>query len=772
MPKYWFYSEGNILGPYGLDELFGLPAFGQGSLVCPEHCTGENPGDWKTADSVPEIAEAVSVGVGGVITSRYSAVFSPPVTYYESQSQQPDYSYEELLDTIDKILGTRTEESSGKPHKSSETDYDVIDKFEIRLSKIQEELEAARWEKNILVEKIRLKEMEQDKKQRQILELEDQLKTALEKLQKYEGGGQTAPSPEAAKPRTEFQKPEEFEASKTDIKSAKVTEKPLPERKEEQDSETGAISSGKLRSLGFTKPKKFFEDEEDISKAGEDAVQEKVLQKDLPGSFAPETPAPAQTGFGGQAAPAPGLSGAQTEKTPDTGKEPPQDMQSTGVIYDFTVIAERPTIFDEKREKVKMTIETEKPSQPAPAAPPHGGEKAVPPDTNHVGVGAVSPPFLKPSEGGRIQPAVWGAAPTSVGGQAKPAELKTPAFTPAQSIGGQAVSEQTLPTMEATEKTKEADAKQAPVAPHTASMPPVAVAEKQDKTERITVSPPKKKEEKTSQAKSPDKKKKMRMTFIATIVVFGAIAAGSLSYFFLGEGVSLSEFSLINFSKKSKESPDGVKEKSVETKAPETAASGQEVSNVPPSPSSHGSQQTPTSSPAAFETASNENIKKVLDIVKNYKLGGGRGTVSNWFGNSFLSGSQSGMNEEWTATILHGNVFVVQYRLLRSKQDPLVYQFEVDIDKNTIVRGINNNAIELLDFPSTAPVVNKKSQEKAVKKPKPKKNTGQVPLLPLPDEPKQEETTLGEPTGFENIPVDSEEKVKYIVAQETDEELF
>ncbi|MCX7647868.1 MAG: hypothetical protein N2Z60_04580, partial [Elusimicrobiales bacterium] len=90
----------------------------------------------------------------------------------------------------------------------------------------------------------------------------------------------------------------------------------------------------------------------------------------------------------------------------------------------------------------------------------------------------------------------------------------------------------------------------------------------------------------------------------------------------------------------------------------------------------------------------NENVRKSIDIVKNYDLGDGKGKIQSWFSNTFSASNQ--VKEEWNATFLSGNLFVVQYRVLRYKQEPIVYLFEVDVEKNNIVRGINNNAIDLL----------------------------------------------------------------------------
>ena len=50
----------------------------------------------------------------------------------------------DLLDTIDNILGAYKEGQEAPAKAVPETDYDLAEKFDIRLSRIQEELEAAR----------------------------------------------------------------------------------------------------------------------------------------------------------------------------------------------------------------------------------------------------------------------------------------------------------------------------------------------------------------------------------------------------------------------------------------------------------------------------------------------------------------------------------------------------------------------------------------------------------------------------------------------------
>ena len=116
---------------------------------------------------------------------------------------------------------------------------------------------------------------------------------------------------------------------------------------------------------------------------------------------------------------------------------------------------------------------------------------------------------------------------------------------------------------------------------------------------------------------------------------------------------------------------------------------------------------------------------------------------------------------------------MVQYSLLRPKQEPMIYQFEVDAAKGNIVRGINNNAIELLDASrektvSAAPV--KKALKQKPARAKRPVRAREVSILPLPDEPSSAGTPEQDPTGFEQP--DSSDKVKYLKAQESDEELF
>jgi hypothetical protein len=225
----------------------------------------------------------------------------------------------------------------------------------------------------------------------------------------------------------------------------------------------------------------------------------------------------------------------------------------------------------------------------------------------------------------------------------------------------------------------------------------------------------------------------------------------------------------------------------------------QPSSPAPVEPAQEEQEQTMEPVKVAPPVTTNDKLEKAVEIVKDYRLSGGRGTISSWFSNSFLASSANQAEDKWTATPLHAAVYVVQYRLPRSRQDPLIYQFEVDVEENRLIRGINNNAIELLDTGTSktaraVPARNNYESETAVrtevrnisrktdqsakesiiqkarkKLSARKKKTNEIKQLPLPPAPKKR-YSQSVPTGFEQPEEDPDEA--FLKAMESDEELF
>jgi len=177
-------------------------------------------------------------------------------------------------------------------------------------------------------------------------------------------------------------------------------------------------------------------------------------------------------------------------------------------------------------------------------------------------------------------------------------------------------------------------------------------------------------EERISQAKYSQRKK--IKPFFKVIGIFGFIVFFAFSIIYILKSDSPNSMESSKIASKPKFPKESVAEQSIE---PST-------------------QTRINTSPDLNVSKINENVRKSIDIVKNYDLGDGKGKMQSWFSNTFSASNQ--VKEEWNATFLSGNLFVVQYRVLRYKQEPIVYLFEVDVEKNNIVRGINNNAIDLL----------------------------------------------------------------------------
>jgi len=254
--------------------------------------------------------------------------------------------------------------------------------------------------------------------------------------------------------------------------------------------------------------------------------------------------------------------------------------------------------------------------------------------------------------------------------------------------------------------------------------------------------------------------------FGTSLVIFLALALAGGGYFFFEDVLDSAGSSLLKWS-------SGKKIQSVQQipdsgNSAESAEHGDEY--VPQTIVSEPVRNRDVSASAAAQPAdiankTNEEVEKALAIVKGYRLDGGRGTIADWFQNSFVSGSGGGGREEWAATLLDKSVYVVQYRFVRPTiTEPVLYQFEVDIDKNQLTRGVNNAAIDLLG-PGTKRVAaaseTKKSissqrgianKKKSVKIPAKKKiKSKRSSILPLPKAPvkRLSKNRISVPSGFE-----------------------
>lgn len=88
--------------------------------------------------------------------------------------------------------------------------------------------------------------------------------------------------------------------------------------------------------------------------------------------------------------------------------------------------------------------------------------------------------------------------------------------------------------------------------------------------------------------------------------------------------------------------------------------------------------------------------EKALDIVKNYTLSRSRGTVEEYFNKLYALQLSQGYKASWSAEPLHRNSYIVKYRLTKTRTEPIVYVFQVDVSTERLTGALNNITLDLV----------------------------------------------------------------------------
>lgn len=640
--RYWLYSEGDILGPYGGGELLRVHLFGPGSLVCPDGAGGDKAGDWRTAESVPELAGLLSAGVASAPAQAESAgadffpveAAVPGGIFFDSGGSRPSDTLEQAdensgIEGIGDIFQSvpETGEDIFMPASLSSEAESIADRVDAWIADTQRSFEgASKLENSRIRRKIKIKEEGERLALERVRALEEKLKEAQSRLSAQ---------------YLEIEKLKKLYAENGAVSGGEIVS-----GKETPPESCALPYPGQLRSLGPIKPS-WVLDMEEALRDGERGEYHGDL----------EVPEPVSTA------------------------QPPDEVSPSASECEPPAVAE-----DLQPSPVKPEAEgAQRDFPPAPEPAVRAYESP-----SEISSGEVPPAFSLPVEGAPV----FSAAVT----QRQPEALFHPAEPARPSAGNDVMFEESVIGAQA---------------PAVGSLSAGTVSKE------------------TAGVQKAGKESRPKSKFLAVIVIFLALAAGGIGYFFFDDEFSLAEFSLINMStgKKAASSPVSQPEKDLSR-----AASVAESTPAVQSASSRPAEES--------KGLVSEGVQKALGIVKNYTLDGGRGTISGWFQNSFLSGHSSGIQEEWSATVLNGEVYVVQYRLLRPRSEPIVYQFEVDNSRMALNRGVNNAAIELLRGgpqpereASPAPPKAKKPARESRKTVKPKT----LPLLPLPEDPSEKQ---------------------------------
>lgn len=88
--------------------------------------------------------------------------------------------------------------------------------------------------------------------------------------------------------------------------------------------------------------------------------------------------------------------------------------------------------------------------------------------------------------------------------------------------------------------------------------------------------------------------------------------------------------------------------------------------------------------------------EKALAAVQNYVLPANRGTISSYFARLYQERLQQGYTASWSAEPLHNDIYIVKYRIAKTRTEPIVYVFQADVKKNRLTGALNNAALDLV----------------------------------------------------------------------------
>lgn len=103
-----------------------------------------------------------------------------------------------------------------------------------------------------------------------------------------------------------------------------------------------------------------------------------------------------------------------------------------------------------------------------------------------------------------------------------------------------------------------------------------------------------------------------------------------------------------------------------------------------------------------------ENVDKVVEppaltpgematqIVQTYSLGASRGSIADYLTKRYAAQLADGYIATWSAEPLHKEMYVVKYRLAKTRKEPIVYIFQVDTVKNKLTGALNNITLDLV----------------------------------------------------------------------------
>ncbi len=94
--------------------------------------------------------------------------------------------------------------------------------------------------------------------------------------------------------------------------------------------------------------------------------------------------------------------------------------------------------------------------------------------------------------------------------------------------------------------------------------------------------------------------------------------------------------------------------------------------------------------------ATQDPKQKALSIAQNHLLSGNRGTIVNYLNHIYQDQLTQGYTADWGVEPLYKNTYIVKYRLTKTRKEPIIYVFQVDVDANKLTGALNNISLDLV----------------------------------------------------------------------------
>ncbi|GHT38903.1 hypothetical protein FACS189437_00830 [Bacteroidia bacterium] len=102
--------------------------------------------------------------------------------------------------------------------------------------------------------------------------------------------------------------------------------------------------------------------------------------------------------------------------------------------------------------------------------------------------------------------------------------------------------------------------------------------------------------------------------------------------------------------------------------------------------------------PSNDRTKTDEAAGRAVEIARNHFLKNKNATIENFLNTYFEQYRRQGYAAVWSVEHLHNDVYIVKYRLTKTRQEPIVYIFEVNTNKGIVSGALNNLTLDLLDM--------------------------------------------------------------------------